>query len=274
MNRFTLLIAAIVIALVTVSCQYSPWETKTDCSDYYQDNLQRLTQIEAATLGQLNFGVAILADLHNDLSETKTAVERINRRDDVDFVLVLGDITEQGLAMEFEWSCKALSNLEAPRFYVIGNHDSISFGKEIFLKNFAPFDYAFTYKDVKFVLYNDNAFEFPGVPDYNFLENEATVQPSEVRRLTIGASHSPPIADLHTEEESAILRQFLFDYNFDLTLHGHHHQYSYWLDEFNSPHYITPDIGGGKYGMLFVAENGDTSLQNCAATCTDAILEN
>ena len=257
-----------------VSCSYSPWETEIDCRDYYQDNLLRLTQMEADTPGQLAFGVALLADLHIDESSIKTAVERINQRDDVAFVLVLGDITDQGLAEEYEWSCKALSHLDVPRFYVIGNHEGISFGKEIFRKNFAPFDYAFTYKDVKFILYNDNVFEFPGAPDYAFLTSEAVVQPSEVRRLTIGASHIPPVTDVHTEGEAAMLRQFLFDHNFNLTLHGHDHQFFYWLDEFNNPHYITSRVQDGKYGMLLVAEDGHISLQNCAETCTYAILEN
>lgn len=275
MNRLTLLIIALLfMALLTVSCHYSPWETETSCRDFYQDNLQRLTKIELATQGQLAFNVAVISDLHNDLSDIKTAVERINQQKGVAFALVLGDMTNQGLAIEFEWSCNALAKLEVPRFYVIGNHDGISFGKDVFTKSFAPLDYAFTYKDVKFILYNDNAFEFPQAPDYAFLSNEATVQPGEVRRLTIAASHSPSVTDSHTEEEAAKLRQFLFDYNVNLSLHGHHHVFSYWLDEFNNPHYITSKVEGGKYGMLFIAENGDISLQDCAATCKDATLKN
>jgi 3',5'-cyclic AMP phosphodiesterase CpdA len=266
-NRFILLFLTLLIA----SCGYSPWETEIDCRDYYQDNLQRLTQIEADTPGQLAFGVALLTDLHNQLSDTETAVERINQRDDIDFALILGDMTDQGLSVEYEWACKALSDLKVPRFYVIGNHDSISFGKEIFRENFAPFDYAFTYKEVKFILYNDNVYEFPDAPDYAFLENEAVVQPGEVRRQTVGVSHIPPNTSIHTEEEAATLRQFLFDHNFNLTLHGHHNEY-YWLDEFGNPHYITSNVEGGKYGILFVAEDGQLSLQSCTATCTDATL--
>jgi len=270
MNRFILFLFALLI----VSCKYSPWETGVDCRDYYQDNLRHLAQINAEAPEQLAFGVALLTDLHNDLSDLKSAVERINQRNDVAFTLVLGDMTDQGLAEEYDWFCKVLVDLKVPRFYVIGNHDSISFGKEIFLENFAPFDYAFTYKDVKFILYNDNAFEFPGSPDYTFLENEAAVQTNEVRRLTIGASHVPPVVDVHTEEEAAMLRQFLVNHNFNLTLHGHHHQFFYWLDEYNIPHYITSRVEGGKYGMLFITEDGHISLQNCAETCTYAILGN
>ena len=270
MNKFILLVSSLFIG----SCGYSPWETEIDCKDYYQDNLQRLAQIEAATPGQLAFGVALLADLHNELSDIKAAVERINQRDDVAFALILGDITDQGLAVGFEWACKALADLKVPRFYVIGNHDSISFGKEIFRENFAPFDYAFTYKDVKFILYNDNVFEFPDAPDYAFLEKEAAIQPGEIRRQTLGASHVPPDSSVRTEEDAATLRLFLFDHDFNLTLHGHHNKFFYWLDEFGTPHYITSKIDDGKYGMLFVAEDDQLSLQNCAATCTDAILEN
>lgn len=269
MSRFILLF----ITLLFVSCGYSPWETEIDCEDYYLDNLQRLKQIEAATPGQLAFGVALLTDLHNELSDTKTVVERINQRDDVAFALILGDMTDQGLAVEFEWACKALADLKVPHFYVIGNHDSISFGKDIFRKNFAPFDYAFTYKDVKFILYNDNVFEFPETPDYTFLQKEAVIQAGETRRKTIGVSHNPPSSDEHTEEEAARLKQFLFDHNFNLTLHGHTTP-SYRLDEFGNPHFTASNIDGAKYSMLFVSEVDQLTLQRCAETCADAILEN
>lgn len=269
MNRFILLI----ITLLIVSCRFSPWETEVNCRDYYQDNLQRLGQIETATQSKRAFGVALLTDLHNGLTDIKTAVERINQRDDVAFALILGDMTDQGLAEEFEWACKALAELNVPRFYAIGNHDSISFGKDIFRENFAPFDYAFSYKEVKFILYNDNVFEFPEAPDYAFMEKEAVIQSGKTRRQTIGVSHSPPIADEQTEDEAFTLRKFLFDHNFNLTLHGHT-QPRYWRDEFSKPHYIEYNVEGGKYGLLFVAEDDQLSLQSCAATCTDALVEN
>jgi len=269
-NKFILPLTALLLT----SCGYSPWTTDVECDDYYQDNLQQLKQNEAETQGQLAFGVALLADFHHDLNDVTTTVERINQRNDVAFALILGDMTDLGLAAEFEWMCKAMADLKVPHFYVIGNHDSISFGKEIFSKYLAPFNYAFTYKNIKFILYNDNAFEFPEAPDYTFLENEATIKVDEVRRLTIGASHVPPVLDVHTEEEAATLRNFLFDNNFDLTVHGHHHRFFYWLDEFDSPHYITSRIRDNKYGMLFISEDDQFNLQNCEATCTAAVLEN
>ena len=262
-----------IIFLLMVSCQYSPWETNIDCGDHYLDNLERLAQLEANTAGQLAFSVALLSDFHNDLSDIKTAVERINQQSDVAFALVLGDMTDQGLAAEFEWMCKAMAELKVPRFYVIGNHDSISFGKEIFQEYFAPFDYAFSFKGVKFILYNDNAYEFPGAPDYVFLANEAVVQPSETRRLTIGASHVPPLLDMHTKEEADPLRQFLFDHMFNLTFHGPYHKFVYCLDEFGSPHHMTARVENGHNSMMFSDEDDQFSIQNCAATCPEAMLE-
>lgn len=271
MSKFILLL----LTLHIVSCGYSPspFETKVDCSDYYQGNLQRLKQIEADTSGQLAFNVAIMNDLHNNLTDIETAVERINQRDDVDFVLVLGDLTDVGIAVEFELACKALVKLKVPRFYVIGNHDSISFGREIFSENFAPFNYSFKYKNVKFILYNDNVYEFPEAPDYNFMEKEATIQGGETRRKTIGASHSPPDPNEHTVEEAATLREFLFDNNYDLTLHGHTTP-KYVVDEFGATHFTSYDINGAKYSMLFVSAADEFTLQRCSgSTCNDAIVD-
>jgi len=267
-DKFILLLMCVLLN----SCQYSAWETDIDCQDSYTANLAELAKIESSLAGDA-FGVALLADIHVDLTDAVNVVEQIKQRDDVAFVLVLGDITDFGLAAEFEWVCKALSSLDVPRFYVIGNHDSISFGKEIFYENFAPFDYAFSFKDVKFILYNDNAFEFPGVPDYAFLADAAAIQADETRRRTLAVSHIPPVKDVHTEEEAANLRQFLFDEGIDLTLHGHLHEFVYWSDEFGVPHHITGRVKGGRYSMLFIDELGEASLQNCAGTCTAAVMK-
>ena len=268
-------IILLLIVLITSSCGggYSPWETEVDCKDYYQDNLKRLAEIEAATSGQQAFRVAMITDLHNEISDIKAAVDRINQRDDIAFTIITGDITDQGLAIEYELACNETTKLKTPRFYVISNHDSISFGKEIFRENFAPYHYAFKYKDVKFIMYNDNVFEFPDAPDYAFLTNEATVQGGETRRKTVGVAHVPPDSSVRSEEDATTLRQFLFDNNFHLTMHGHHNKFRYWLDEFTTPHYVTAKVEGGKYGVLSVAADDTLSLQNCAATCTDAVLE-
>lgn len=255
------------------SCHYSAWETDIDCQDDYAANLAELKKIETG-LASDAFAVALITDIHVDLTDTVRVVDRINQRDDVAFVLVLGDITDFGLAAEFEWVCKALSSLDVPRFYVIGNHDSISFGKQIFSEHFAPFDYAFSFKDVKFILYNDNAFEFPAVPDYAFLADAVAVQTGETRRLTLAVSHIPPVKDAHTEQEAATLREFLFNQGIGLTLHGHMHEFDYWSDEFGVSHHITAKVKDGRYSMLFIDELGQASLQNCTATCTEAVLTN
>ena len=266
-------IIPILLLLLLGSCRYSPFETDIDCRDWYQDNLTRLKAAEAGAGDLSAFGVALLADLHNDMADTGKAVSRINLRNDIAFAVVLGDMTDFGIAQEFEWNCKALSALKVPRFYVIGNHDSISFGKEVFSKYFAPFDYAFSFRGVKLIFYNDNSYEFPDVPNYPWLEEEALVQEGEERRLTLGISHQPPIKDSHTAEEAAELREFLHEHEIDLTLHGHLEQFSYWRDEFGGRHHVTASVEDGRYSLLFVEEDGQTVLQDCTASCGEAVLQ-
>ena len=268
-NKFILVLAY----ALTSSCQYSPWETDIDCQDSYTSNLEELRKIESNMTGDA-FGVALIADIHIDLTDAVNVIDRIKQRDDVAFVIVLGDMTRYGLATEYEWVCKAMSSLDVPRFYVIGNHDSISFGKEIFRENFAPYDYEFTFKDVKFILYNDNAYEFKDVPDYDFLSNAALIQGGETRRLTLAVSHAPPVKGAHTEEEVAIIRQFLFEQGIDLTLHGDKHVFDHWIDEFGVPHHITGRVRNSKYGMLFIDEFDQISIQSCAPTCTETLTVN
>ncbi|MFQ5486749.1 MAG: metallophosphoesterase family protein, partial [Desulfobacterales bacterium] len=209
----------------------------------------------------------LLADAQRQPLSTQKVIERIAGRDDIAFVLILGDLTDTGLEMEFEWTCKSLEKLDIPYLPIIGNHDAISFGKEIWKKYFGAFDYSFTFLESKFIIYNDNAYEFPGVPDFDWMAQEAAVAGGEVRYHTIGVSHIPPVTDVHNADEAFALRQFLFDNGFDLTVHGHLARFDYWRDEFGVDHYYVDDTEGEEYGIMTVYQDR-VEFENCSPECT------
>ena len=262
--RIPLLLA---LLLVTTGCAFSPWEAETGCSDQLSVNLAQLATLDAQTLDTAPFTIALVTDTHQNLNDLAQAVRRINKEPGVAFVLVLGDITDAGLAHEFGWSCEALRELEVPRFYVIGNHDAISFGPTIFQENFAPLNYAFTFGTTRFVFYNDNVYEFPSAPDYAWMAQAAAVAPGETRTHTLGVAHSPPQTGPHTGEEATALRQFLADNGFDATLHGHRHQLSLSISEFGVIHHVVDDVAGGSYGLLTVDPAGSLAFYTCESQC-------
>lgn len=268
MKRRALIVLALSALLVLLAgCRYTPWEAESDCHDRYETNLAWLADMDARRPDRERFTVALLADIHEHLDTLETVVGRINANPDVSFVLVLGDLTSDGLAQSFEWACRALRKLRVPRLYVIGNHDAIAFGKEIFQDAFGPFDYAFDFAGTRFVLYNDNAYEFPGAPDYGFLARAAALAPGETRAHTIGVSHPPPITDVHPPAEAEALRAFLADAGYELTVHGHRHRANFWTDDDGVAHYVTGAALDGAYSLMTVEREGGITLQACTNVC-------
>lgn len=263
----TALVLLIALSLALGACRVSPWEDDPGCSDPWTANLSRLEAIEAADPQPDSFTVALIADIDNDYGDLETVIDRINSRNDVTFALVLGDMTNSGLAMEYGWTCDAMQELEVPRFYVIGNHDSISFGEQIFQQHFAPLNYVVDYGGTRFVLYNDSAGPVAARPDYGFIRNAAAVAPGETRIHTLAASHRAPQADPHSGIDVARLRQEFAAAGYGATLHGHLHVFDLTVDEHGVLHFISHETAGAAYGLVTLYRDGRIAFQGCMADC-------
>ncbi|HVY32272.1 MAG TPA: metallophosphoesterase [Polyangiaceae bacterium] len=163
-----------------------------------------------------------LGDSHDAYDELWEAVAVINRIADLDFVVHAGDISDYGLAQEYQWSARALSGLRVPAFVVIGNHDAISNGKAVYRDLYGPFDFSFRYGAYKFVCFNSNSLEFDGgAPDRAWLETQlADLQGAEWAVLV---THQNPEApdELAGSEDSAFYERLLLTYPIALIVHGH-----------------------------------------------------
>jgi Icc protein len=267
-------ILVLLLALLT-GCQYeiSPWSTDVDCptSVSVAYNLERLRAQEIAEGLRSDYKVALLSDPQFYPGAFEDVIKRVNRMDDVAFILLSGDLAETGIKAEFEWTCKGMAESNKPIFAVVGNHDALAFGKEIWLQNFGPFDYSFSYQNSKFVAYNDNKFEFENLPDRTFLQQEAEgfADRTAAGGYTFAVSHIPPW------EEDIQLSADLESYGYDLTIHGHEHNFDYWqVSGVPLAHYITSFTKEKEYGILTVNSSGLT-LENCRRSgCTVASVRN
>jgi len=270
MNYVQIMLTAFIFSTLT-ACQFalSPWETDAHCPGVsIEENIGLLVSMEQRQGIKDHFKVAIVSDPQQLPGSLQDTVKIINRDDDIDFVLIIGDLVETGIKQEFEWACKALSRLEKPVIAVIGNHDALSYGKEIWLDVFGPFDFSFTYQNTKFIAYNDNKYEFSDVPDRDWLAAQAVVDEAEIRNHTIGVSHIAPWG--HELE----LSQYLKDNGYDHMLHGHIHKFDYWqLAETQLPHYINADNKEKKYSIMAVYPDS-ISIESCDPQCVPAILRN
>lgn len=131
--------------------------------------------IERATAGKSIIRFAVISDSQRFYDETRDAVNAINARGDIDFVLHGGDLTEYGATKEFLWQRDILDKLSMPYVCVIGNHDCIATGIEAYKSLFGPLNFSFTAGDVRFVCLNTNSLEFDyseAVPDLGYIKNE------------------------------------------------------------------------------------------------------
>ncbi|MEY8204231.1 MAG: metallophosphoesterase [Bermanella sp.] len=263
-NRFLLLLAVLL-----AGCQYelSPWQTDAHCPGVsVEENLAKLAAFEQS-IGKVDYyQVAIIGDPQQYPGSFESTIKHVNNLDDVHFILLVGDLAETGVKAEFEWMCKAMSKSNKPIISVIGNHDSLSFGKDIWLDVFGPYDFAFTYQNSRFVAYNDNKYEFDDVPDRDWLAAQAAPIVDQPWDHVIGVSHIPPWEadigfDAHLKEN-----------DFELTVHGHESSFDHWQWQDDLlPHYITTQNRDPGFGMLSVYPGLPLELSDCTRECVPSV---
>jgi 3',5'-cyclic AMP phosphodiesterase CpdA len=88
------------------------------------------------------FTFAAMNDLHLQVDEggkaLATMVDALNARDDLDFTVVLGDLTTAAKPEEFALAKAGLDRLRKPHFVVPGNHDADKDGVPGFEQAFGP----------------------------------------------------------------------------------------------------------------------------------------
>jgi 3',5'-cyclic AMP phosphodiesterase CpdA len=153
-------VAAMLGSVLAASCiRTTPFQSDPSVTGVTAKNL---TKLDARQPAPGAFKVAALGDTHTDYDNLQITIEAINARDDIAFVLIAGDMTNNGLLQEFEWVYDVYRRLDVPFFTVIGNHDTLGHGASIYRDMYGPYDYSFRYVGTKFVLFNSNTLEFEG----------------------------------------------------------------------------------------------------------------
>jgi predicted phosphodiesterase len=264
-------ISLLIFVFVLSGCDYevSPWSTDADCSYNVsiEANIKRLKEYEEKVGARDTYQVALISDPQQYPGTFDDLIKHVNTLPEVDFILLTGDLADTGVKAEYEWVCKVMEKAEQPIFAVIGNHDALAFGKEIWAKVFGPEDYSFTYQNSKFIAYNDNKYEFTNVPDRDWLAEQTAGD--ETRDYTIVFSHIPPW------DFDLTLSQELKDMGVDLGLHGHEHNFDYWqLTDVQLPHYVVTSTKKKGFGILSINPAGYT-LENCTTdSCSVAQVRN
>lgn len=249
----------LAISLLLASCdqfEFSPNQSfdHSSASNLNAQNLARLRQnAEDDTVT-----IVFAGDTQRWYDEQERFVKKVNSLQNVDLVLLAGDISDFGLLQEFKWVQKRLSALQAPYFGIIGNHDMVANGRQIFRQMFGPLNYSFVYGGIKFIAHNTNGLEAPGehIPDLGWLSRE--LQNTEGARYLITVSHVPPFNKLEFGAESVKPYTDLLQNtpNLLLSLHGHVHQHQDFYPFGDKVHYMTSFSFGQSAFVLLEIVNG------------------
>ena len=166
---------AVILLLGLYGCEkfeYSPYQVspKSEYKNINQKNIARFIQEKTDTVR-----IAVIVDSQRFYSATEKIVDKINKLDNINFVVHTGDLVDFGVQREYTWMHKVLSKLNNPYVGVIGNHDLIGNGNKIYEQMYGDLNFSFTFNGNKFVFINTNGREFgfdPKVPDISWLANE------------------------------------------------------------------------------------------------------
>jgi Icc protein len=259
MRIFSFLLSSAL--LVACGERYSPWESDPP------SHLKNLTEQQLSRLNEypeqsFPFTIAIMGDPQGTPKDLARTVDIINRRDDVRFILVLGDLTDYGLLHEYIWAGDALKRSRIPFLTAVGNHDALAHGKSIYREMFGPFDYDFTYAGLKFVMWNNNQYEF-GETDFEQLA-------SRIDSNSVVGSHVPPVVDVHRQDQVDRWLDINRQAGIIASLHGHRGtKVEYSWHENGIPYYIVPKLSGRRYSLVTFHADRTVSFKVCRDECGD-----
>lgn len=187
-------------------------------------NNKNIEKIERQMCGRDTIRFAVISDTQRWYDETEKEVASINRRKDIDFVIHCGDQTDFGITKEFEWQRKILQKLSVPFVVLLGNHDCVGSGKEVYRTLYGKENFSFVAGHTRFICLDTNALEYDfsnPVPDLNYLRSfigdTAVVN-------TIPVMHVCPFADEFNDNVADAFNYYIHSLTNPLfCLYGHGH---------------------------------------------------
>lgn len=227
MNKITYISIAI-LALILHSCEmieYHPYDGRV--TGETNINKKNIDRIEKAFKDKESIRFVMTGDTQRWYDETEDFVKNINARKDIDFVIHGGDVSDFGLTKEFLWQRDILNKLSVPYIVLLGNHDCLANGIEVFHKVFGEVNFSFIAGRTKFVCLNTNALEFDyshPVPDFQFIEQEFESRREEYDK-TVFVMHVKPFSEQFNNNVANVFQRYIKEFpNLQFCLNAHDHQ--------------------------------------------------
>ena len=220
-----ILFSTLVLSIFLISCgktfTYNPNEINIEEKDKNQNtkNLERL-QSKAQ---KDSFSFVVIGDTQRFYDEMDDFVEKVKSYPDISFVVLNGDITDFGLKTEYLWISNRLQKLSFPYFVVIGNHDMLGNGRELYKQMYGPENFGFSFSNHKFIVLNSNSHEVGKngtLPDTSWLKQELSVTPSQ-QKIFILSHMAPFSSDFDESVQDSFVKILTKNGNVIYSIHAH-----------------------------------------------------
>lgn len=217
-------------------------------------NAKNIKLIEESCKDKETIRFAFMGDSQRWYDDTRDFVNTINNRNDIDFVIHGGDISDFGLTKEFMWMRDIMNKLAVPYVVLLGNHDCLANGESVHQEIFGDENFSFLAGNTKFICLNTNALEFDyshPVPDFAFIENEYKDEREEWER-TVFAMHVRPFNEQFNNNIANVFQRSLNlfrNLQFCLNAHDHHLAIDDLFDD-GVMYYGTPNIAKRMYFLF------------------------
>jgi len=225
-------------------------------------NSSNIKRIEQNFADKDTIRYAFISDSQRWYDELNDFVKMVNQRDDIDFIIHGGDISDFGLTKEFLWQRDILEKLKQPYVVLLGNHDCLANGEEIFSQVFGTPNYSFIAGKTKFLCLNTNALESDysnPIPDFSFIESEREKDRDRFQQ-TVVLMHARPTSEQFNNNVANVFQYSIKQFpNLLYCSNGHDHRYQE-DDIFNDGiiYYGTPNIGKRQYIIFTITKDSYT----------------
>ncbi|MDL2291610.1 metallophosphoesterase, partial [Bacteroides sp. OttesenSCG-928-F21] len=207
--------------------EYHPYDGKIQGET--DINRKNIARIEKACADKETIRFVFMGDTQRSYDDTEDFIKLINQRSDIDFVIHGGDISDFGLTNEFLWQRDLMNRLKVPYVVLLGNHDCLANGNEVFQKVFGDYNFSFMAGNHKFICLNTNAIEFDysmPVPDFEFIEKElADNNPKHEKSIVV--MHAPPYNEQFNNNVARVFQKYITQFpDLEFCLHAHTHSVS------------------------------------------------
>jgi Icc protein len=226
-------------------------------------NAKKIASLPQKAIGT-TIKIAVSGDTQRSYQESKLFVDQINSRNDIDFVILNGDISDFGLLLEFDGIFKIYDGLKVPFISVIGNHDLVANGRAVYERMFGPLNFTFNYAGIKFICHDTNGREYNfngSTPNLTWLKSNLKLD-AGITNL-VAFSHVPP-TDGDFDPKLASSYEDLFNQTSGLIASIHSHRHSkletYYKNGTGVPFIITNAIVNRAYTLVEI-KNGQIAAQ-------------